>query len=135
MRGVEDPATAMIKFGSEGTAYRLAETGVGDWIGAGSFARLPEDVQAFFRGASAVSRGGSAELEAWSLPMVAIESRPPIPAEAGRLIVTERQNFLEAVRAILAGFGGTAPTPEAVKLIRSAVSDFCRATRPAWENL
>ncbi|MBI5501822.1 MAG: hypothetical protein HY907_16385 [Deltaproteobacteria bacterium] len=135
VRGVEDPGAAVIKFGSEGAAYRLAEAGVGDWIGAGSFARLPEDVQAFFRGASAAARSGATDLEAWSLPMVALETRPQLSAEAASLVVAERRNFLEAVAGIIAGFGGTAPTPEAAKLIRAAVSDFCRATRPAWEYL
>ncbi len=134
VRGVEDPAGALVKFGGEGAAYRLAETGVGDWIGAGTFARLPEDIQAFFRAASTATRAGP-EMEVWSLPMVGLETRPQLAGDAARLVVAERQNFLDAVRAIMAGFAGGTPTPEAAKLIRAAVSDFCRATRPAWEYL
>jgi hypothetical protein len=140
VRGAEDPANAVIKFGSEGAPYRLADAAAGDWIGQGSFARLPDDVQEFLRAvAGAGGSRGRTGMEAWSLPMVSLESRPQIPADAGRLVVAERENYLTAIRAVRDQFAGRTisfdTAGEIIPLVQSAVSDFCRATRPAWEHL
>ena len=135
VRFLESPDTALVKFGTQGKPYRMADVVGVDRLSSKTVNRFSRTTQEFLRKAAGnahpdkrTQASTGALEERWALPLVKWELRGHIPTDAKPAINKARAKFLQQIDALAASYHGKPVGAEAQQLIEELVSKWARDT-------